>query len=141
MGSDWLKKEGLLFPLLVFIFMAFTGCGVVGDENISLAVIYGVCLLLSLLLLTAYCAFCKTKDKWFLLVFISVFVVNLGYFALSCSQNLKQALWANRIAYFGSVFLPLAMFMIILKVTNIRYRSRLTIVLFCISLNDQIKSV
>ena len=62
---------------------------------------------------------------WFLLLFASVSVVNIGYTLLSLSSCLEMALWANRIAYLGSVFLPLSMLMILLNVTNSPYRKRL----------------
>ena len=60
------------------------------------------------------------KDRWSSLLFVSVVIVNAGYFLLSVADSLSVALWANRIAYFGSVFLPLAMFMIIVNVTNLQ---------------------
>ena len=63
----------------------------------------------------------KKRKIWFVLLFSSVLVVNIGYTLLSVSSGLTMALWANRIAYLGSVFLPLAMLMIILNVTNTKY--------------------
>ena len=86
----------------------------------SMAVIYAVTALLSLLLVAAYCRFAPKKELWFLLLFVSVFVVNLGYFALAISETLEEAMLANRIAYLGSVFLPLCMLMIIMNVCTIR---------------------
>ena len=43
-----------------------------------------------------------------MLLFSSVLVVNLGYLLLSVSGSLEMALHANRVAYLGSVFLPLS---------------------------------
>jgi DNA-binding CsgD family transcriptional regulator len=59
--------------------------------------------------------------------------VNLGYLALACSSTLEGALLANRIAYLGSVFLPLSMLMIILEVTQISYKKWLPVALCCLS--------
>ena len=63
----------------------------------------------------------------------SVVIVNLGYFALSVSKNLPEALLANRISYLGSVFLPLCMLIAILDVCHLRYRKWLVGALFCVS--------
>ena len=79
-------------------------------------------LLLSLLLLIVCCGVVGKKNPWYLLLFGSVLVVNVGYYALAGSTDLQQALMANRLAYLGSVFLPLAMWMIILQVSNIPIR-------------------
>ena len=43
------------------------------------------------------------------------------------------ALWANRIAYLGSVFLPLSMIMIIMKVSRLNYKKWVPYVLGAIS--------
>ena len=67
------------------------------------------------------------------MLFSSVTVVNVGYTLLSVSGNLNLALWSNRLAYLGSVFLPLAMLMIILNVVNISYFKKLPVILFGIS--------
>ncbi len=103
-----------LLPLLLF------GCGA-GEKEGSLTAVYGAMAVLALLLLASYGIFAPKKDPWFLLLFSSVLVVNSGYLALALSQNLQAALWANRLAYLGSVFLPLSMLMIILEVSRIRY--------------------
>ena len=105
-----------LFPLMLF----FTGCNAIGDKEGSLSLIYGIAAFLSALLLLGYLFAVRKKSPWFLLLFASVLIVNIGYYALATSENLQQALIANRLAYLGSVFLPLAMWMIILDVTHIR---------------------
>ena len=99
-----------------------SGCSSIGDKAASISVIYCVTTVLSFVLLATYCATIKKRDVWYLLLFSSVLVVNIGYFALAKSANLNQALVANRISYLGSVFLPLSMCMIILNVTRIRYK-------------------
>ena len=68
-----------------------------------------------------------------LLLFAAVFIVNIGYLCLSISTELQEALLANRIAYFGSVLLPVAMLMSILNVLSIHYPKWLSIVLTIIS--------
>lgn len=105
--------------LLPLVALLLTGCGAIGEKTASISVIYGVTALLSLLLLVVYCGAAKKRDIWYVLLFSSVFVVNIGYFALATSKTLEVALWANRLAYLGSVFLPFAMWMIILKTTHL----------------------
>ncbi len=106
-----------------------TGCISIGNKSMSMSVIYGVTAVLSLLLFIGYCSLLKKKDGWFLLLFSSVFVVNTGYLCLSLSKTLEEALLANRISYLGSVFLPLAMLMIIMNVVNIKYSKWLLYIL------------
>ncbi len=101
--------------------LLLTGCGSIGNKTMSMSVIYCAALALSLVLLVGYCSLLKKRDGWFILLFSSVFVVNLGYLCLSLSTTLNAALVANRISYLGSVFLPLAMFMIITNVVNIKH--------------------
>lgn len=108
-----------LFPLLM---ISLTGCHAIGDKSASLSVIYCATAILSLIMLIVYCCVAKKKDPWFLLLFTSVLIVNIGYVTLAISRSLDEALLANRVAYLGSVFLPLSMWMIILNVTRIQYR-------------------
>ncbi len=99
----------------------------------SLPLIYGIIACLSLLLLLGYGLLHPRKEKWFLVLFSSVFVTNLGYFVLAVSRTLGEAMLANRIAYLGSVCLPLCMLMIILELCEMRPRKAITGVLIGIS--------
>lgn len=110
-----------------------SGCGAAEGKASDLTVIYGVAMAISLLLLAGYCIFAKRKLKLYVLLFASVAVVNTGYFWLSVSPTLEQALMANRLAYLGSVLLPLAMFLIIRKATNYKRNPTLFWVLLGIS--------
>lgn len=89
----------------------------------EIKIIYGIAAAISLILIAGYCYLIRKRELWFVLLYVSVFVVNVGYFALSISGTLEEALLANRIAYLGSVFLPLCMLMIILDVCRME-RSR-----------------
>lgn len=75
--------------------------------------IYAVVALFSFLLFVGYAVLVKKKQVWFYILYCSVFLVNLGYFLLSVSPKLSLALWANRLSYLGSVFLPFSMLMIL----------------------------
>lgn len=95
--------------------------------------IYGVMAGVSLLLLVGYGALVKKKEIWLLLLFVSVFLVNGGYFSLSMSKTLEEALLANRIAYLGSVFLPLCMLMTIIGVCRYPCKKWAIGILICIN--------
>ena len=119
-------------PLLLIIF-GLSGCSTAGEKVASQSIIYGAAAVLSLLLLIGCCCFVRKKRAWFILLFSSVFVVNIGYTFLSISSCLEMALLANRVSYLGSVSLPLSMLMIILNVTNTKHQKWLPGVLFGIA--------
>ena len=99
----------------------------------SISVLYAVTALLSLILLISYCAFVKKKELWLLLLFVSVFLVNAGYFSLSISQNLSEALLANRLSYLGSVFLPMFMMMSIANICAVKIKKHTICILILIN--------
>ena len=125
--TDSYAKERIMNKKLAFFTGMFllpfllSGCDSIGNKNTSMSIIYGVTVFFSLLLLIGFCLLVQQKDKWFYLLFTSVLVVNTGYWALSLSQTVEWALHANRLAYLGSVFLPLAMLMVTVNVCNIKY--------------------
>jgi len=110
----------LCAALLFAALPAFAAAGTGGVKTGNTTVIYGIVASLALLLLLAYCIVVRRKSFWMLLLYVAVFVVNLGYFALALARTLPCALWANRIAYLGSVFLPLCMVMIIAQVCEVK---------------------
>ena len=124
-----MKKNIRSLAVLPLVLCFLSGCGAVGSKSTSLSVIYGATAALSLLLLIGYCTVVRRRDGWFLLLFSSVVVVNAGYFALSLSKTVEEALLANRISYLGSVCLPLSMLMSILNTTRLQYRKWLPTVL------------
>lgn len=127
------KIAGVLLPLML-ILCGLSGCHAVGEKAASLSMVYAAAAVLSLAMLVGCCCVVKKKKAWFVLLFSSVLVVNIGYTFLAVSTCLEMALWANRIAYLGSVLLPLSMLMIILNVTGSRYPSWLQYVLGALSM-------
>ena len=115
-----MRRTYTAFSLPLLLAFLLTGCNSIGDKAAGVSAVYGVTAAVSLLVLVAYCVAGKNRDGWYLLLFASVLVVNSGYLALSVSKDLEGALLANRLAYLGSVFLPLAMWMIIIRTTHIR---------------------
>lgn len=95
---------------------------------------YGIVCIAALIQLGVCIAIDRNKEIWLLLMFVSVFVCDLGYFLLSVSETLDQALMANRIAYLGSVFLPFFMLMMILNLCRIHCRNWFCAVLFWVGI-------
>lgn len=116
-----MKKIFANTSILLFLVLSLSGCSTVGDKKASMSIIYSAAAVLSLLLLIGCCFIVRRNKTWFVLLFSSVLTVNIGYTFLAMSSCLNTALWANRMAYLGSVFLPLAMLMIILNVTGTAY--------------------
>lgn len=89
------------------------------DKTLNISFIYGIDAVLALVLACGYCAIVRKKEMWLVWLYFSVFVANVGYFTLSISKTVEEALLANRLAYLGCVFLPLFMLMTIVKVCKI----------------------
>ena len=101
-----------------------------------MTIAYSVILALSFLLPVGYYVFVwkKQKNTWLFVLFLSVCVVDLGYLLLSLSKTVEFALIANKIAYFGQVFLPLCMFMIISGLCGFTYKKWVPYVLVCVGM-------
>ena len=80
-------------------------------------------------LLIGYCALVRKKEPWLLLLYICVTVVNVGYFLLSISKTVEFAIFANDVAYFGSVFLSMSMLLTITKLCGFEIKKNLIITL------------
>ncbi len=129
-----MKKMFASICTLLFIIFSLSACSSVGDKSASQSIIYGAATVLSLLLLVGCIFLVRSKRTWFVLLFSSVLVVNIGYTFLSVSSHLDMALWANRISYLGSVFLPFSMLMIILNVTNTAHKKQLPYILALVAI-------
>lgn len=125
-------KSFLLIILLVPLFI-LSGCSQIGEKSASIIIIYIATTFFALLLLVGYCLGIEKKEKWFYVLFTSVLVVNIGYLILSMSKTLSAALWANRIAYLGSVFLPLSMLKTIQRISKVKLSKWINGVLIGIS--------
>ena len=86
-----------------------------------MSTVYGLAMAVSLLMIGVYYYVDRKHDKWLLLLFVSVAVCDFGYFLLSLSKTLDAALWANRIAYLGNVFLPFSLLMMIMALSRFIY--------------------
>lgn len=92
-----------------------------------MSIVYGVTMAISVMMLIGYLSLIRKKDIWLLAVFVAVTVVNVGYFMLSLSKSVEFALVANKIAYFGQVFLPMLILLTIFDICGIKYNKILPI--------------
>lgn len=102
------------------------------DKTAVIPVIYGVVCFASFALAICCCLIGK-RDIKLILLSVFVFLCNMGYFSLSVSKTLEGALMANRLAYFGSVFLVLFMLLIIMDICNVKTVKAAKTLLVCIS--------
>ena len=96
---------------------------VYGTISIIAFILIGICLLVD-----------KNKNQYLLLLFISIFLANLGYFLISIAPSLNFALNANRLSYLGQVFLPYFLLMMLLTICKIDRPKWLNPVLISISI-------
>lgn len=75
----------------------------------------------------------RGRNRWLFVLFVSVFVCELGYFLTSISKTLEGALTAYRVSYLGNVFLPFFMLMMLLDLNRLRYPKALPKVLVVLS--------
>lgn len=97
-----------------------------------MAIAYGIILVVAVALFVLYCVLIRKKEKWMICLYTCVCVVNLGYLMLSLSKTVEFALFANKIAYLGQVFLPVSMYLIIAKLCGFSYKKGLPIALLSI---------
>ena len=90
-----MRKRFPALSIVCFLLLSLCGCSAIGEKSGSLSVIYTLAALISAFLLIAYLLIPAKKSAWFILLFTSVLVVNLGYLALALSRNLNEALHAK----------------------------------------------
>lgn len=95
---------------------------------------YAIMAIIAAILLIGYCVIARKKEMWLLMLSICITVVNTGYFLLSIAQTLTFAIIANDIAYFGSVFLSMCMFLTIVKLCGFEIKRGLVISLLALAL-------
>lgn len=99
-----------------------------------MSTVYGIISMIAFILI-GICLFVdKNKNRYLLLLFISIFLANLGYFLISIAPSLNFALHANRLSYFGQVFLPYFLLMMLLTICKIDPPKWLNPVLITISI-------
>ena len=97
-----------------------------------LIITYAIMAIIATVLLIGYCALVRKKEPWLLLLYICVTIVNVGYFLISLSKTVEFAIFANDVAYFGSVFLSMSMLLTIVKLCGFEIKKNLIIALVAI---------
>lgn len=90
---------------------------------------YGITLALSVGLLVLYRFLIKNRAFWMGMLFVCITLVNLGYLMLSLAKSVEFAIFANDVAYLGSVFLSMCMFLTIAKLCGFTVNKRIVIAL------------
>ena len=93
---------------------------------------YAICLIAAVGLAVAYLLMVKDKEFWLTMLYISIAVVNLGYLLISLANTVGFALFANDVAYLGSVFLSAFMFLTIVRLCGFEVKK--AHVITCVSL-------
>ena len=97
-----------------------------------MALAYGLMLLIAIALLIVYCLVIKKKEKWLIVFYVSICIVQIGYLLLSFSKTIEIALLCNKITYFGQIILLISMFLTIVSVCGFKYKKVLPVLLFLI---------
>ena len=93
---------------------------------------YIICLIAAVGLLIAYSVVVKTKEFWLTMLHVCVSVVNLGYLLMSLANTVEFAVFGNDVAYLGSVFLSMCMFLTIVRLCGFKIKK--AHVITCVSL-------
>ena len=93
---------------------------------------YIICLIAAVGLLIAYSMVVKTKEFWLTMLHVCVAVVNLGYLLMSFANTVEFAVFGNDVAYLGSVFLSMCMFLTIVRLCGFKIKK--AHVITCVSL-------
>ena len=93
---------------------------------------YIICLIAAVGLLVTYSVVTKKKEFWLTMLHVCVAVVNLGYLLMSLANTVEFAVFGNDVAYLGSVFLSMCMFLTIVRLCGFKIKK--AHVITCVSL-------
>ena len=91
--------------------------------------IYALALIFAILLTFGYILRFEKREGSFILLFGLITFANLGYLLTSLARSLEFALFANTLSYFGSVFLPMIMLLILLDSLGKQVKKSLSYIL------------
>lgn len=97
-----------------------------------MSIAYAVMAVISVILLVGCVVLIRKKEPWLLFLYICIAVVNIGYFLLSVAKTVEFAIFANDVAYFGSVFLSMSMLLTIVRLCGFKIKKKLVISLIAI---------
>jgi DNA-binding CsgD family transcriptional regulator len=93
---------------------------------------YAICLIAAVGLLIAYMVMVKTMEFWLAMLHVFVVLVNLGYLLISLAKTVEFAVFGNDLAYLGSVFLSMCMFLTIVRLCGLKIKKAHVII--CVAL-------
>lgn len=99
------------------------------------SIVLGVVALLSMLSTFALVLFSRRgANNLEILMSVCVMISNSGYFLLSCSRNLQEAVLANALAYVGGIFLPLLIVYILIDYSDSKVPTWFSVVILLINI-------
>jgi len=91
--------------------------------------LYLVCVLISLGMLFWLKMFDVRKSTTQFLNILVMLLSNLGFYFMAVSKNLEEALLAQKLAYFGGVFLPVLYFIMVLEICHVELNKTIPFIL------------
>jgi len=99
------------------------------------SIILGVVMLLSIVSgLTLVLFSRKEANTLEILISICIMLSNTGYFLISCSRNLEEAVLANALTYIGGIFLPMIIVYILIDYSDSKVPVWFSVVIVAINL-------
>lgn len=82
--------------------------------------LYFTAFILAIINLVALFIVTTNRSAYYILTFVTMAISNAGYLAWALSENLREALLANKFVYFGGCFLPFFVFLAIASLSKVR---------------------
>lgn len=82
--------------------------------------LYFTAFLLAIINMVALFTVTTSRSAYYILTFVTMAISNAGYLAWALSENLREALLANKLVYFGGCFLPFFLFLAIASLCKVR---------------------
>ena len=99
------------------------------------SIVLGVVALLSMLSTFALVLFTRRGANTLeVLMSVCIMISNSGYFILSCSRNVQEAVLANAMAYIGGIFLPLLIVYILIDYSDSKVPTWFSIVILVVNI-------
>ena len=99
------------------------------------SIVLGVVMLLSMLSTFALVLFSRRGANTLeILMSVCIMISNSGYFILSCSRNIQEAVLANALAYVGGIFLPLLIVYILIDFSDSKVPTWFSVVILLINI-------
>ncbi len=99
------------------------------------SIVLAVVMLLSMLSTMALVLFSRRGANTLeILISVCIMMSNAGYFVLSCSRNLQEAVLANSLCYVGGVFLPLLIVYILIDYSDSKVPTWFSVVILVLNI-------